>query len=279
MASTCSVDVFQFHDYRGFLKSYYRQRKSSDYGFSYRTFARVAGLRSPNYLKLVIDGERNLSGNMASKFAQAVGLSGEGADYFCELVAFNQARTGDEKQRHYRRLTGFRGYRKVHQLDAAHAAYHAEWYIPAVRELVARSDFREDALWIARTLLPPIRPAQARAALDVLLELGLLVRDPDGPLRQESQLVQVPSDAMLGHHIANYHRAMLQRAAEAIDLVAPEEREIGALTLCVSEERMHALKTDLQRIREQLLQRYGAEENGRRVVQVNIQMFPLTGKE
>ena len=72
---------------------------SRDYGFSYRSFARAAGFSSPNYLKLVIDGQRNLTAEMAARFAQACGLLGSAADYFCTLVAFNQARSAPEQDR------------------------------------------------------------------------------------------------------------------------------------------------------------------------------------
>ena len=83
------VDVFRYLDYRRFLADYYRARKAR--GFSYRAFSRAAGLGAPNYLKLVIDGQRNLTAAMAARFAHACGLSGEGADYFAQLVEFNQA--------------------------------------------------------------------------------------------------------------------------------------------------------------------------------------------
>jgi uncharacterized protein (TIGR02147 family) len=53
------VDVFRYRDYREFLGAFYAQKKQS--GLSYRGFARAAGLGAPNYLKLVIEGKRNLS--------------------------------------------------------------------------------------------------------------------------------------------------------------------------------------------------------------------------
>ncbi len=45
-----------------------------------------AGLSSPNYLKLVMDGERNLTHEMARRFATAMRLSDDEASYFCILV-------------------------------------------------------------------------------------------------------------------------------------------------------------------------------------------------
>ena len=271
-------DVFRFRDYRTFLRAFYDTNKQREYGFSLRAFSKRAQLRSSNYLKLVMDGDRNLTAPMAARFAQACALRGQSADYFCELVAFNQAQDATERERAYSRLIRFKRYRKVHRLDRAQEAYHSRWYIPVVRELVARAGFSEDAQWIARKLLPPIAPREAAQALDILLELGLIVRDESGRLRQSAALVQTP-EGPLGHHVVTFHRAMMERAAEALDRAPRDEREIASVTLCVAEPRMRELKARLERFRDELLQTYGAEDGGSRVVQVNLQMFPLTVKE
>lgn len=68
--------------------------------------------------------------------------------------------------------------RKPPKLELYEAAYHSTGYLPAIRELVLSPSFREDPEWIASTLRPPIKPIEARQALDTLLELGLLQRTP-----------------------------------------------------------------------------------------------------
>ena len=129
-------DVFAYLDYRAFLRDHYESRKGR--GFSFRAFARKANLGSPNYLKLVMDGERNLSGPMAARFARACGLEGDAAAYFEDLVHLGQARTSTERAAAYDRLKGFRRYRSVQKLELDHAEYHSTWYLPAIRELAAR---------------------------------------------------------------------------------------------------------------------------------------------
>ncbi|MBN1605925.1 MAG: TIGR02147 family protein [Polyangiaceae bacterium] len=275
MSSRAAVDVFRHRDYRVFLREYYSQRKERKAGYSLRAFSQTAGLRSPNYLKLVMDGERNLTPEMALRFANSCDLSGEAADYFCELVAYNQAQSAAERERHYRQLRRFRRFRRVHKLDVAQEAYHSHWYIPVIRELVARPDFQEDAKWIAKTLLPPISPTNARDAIGVLCDLGLLVRDTGGRLVQAEPLIETP-EGPLGHQVVEFHRAMMGLASEALDRVSRDEREISSVTLCLSKAKMNELKKELEELREDLLQRYQADEQSERVVQVNLQMFPLS---
>jgi uncharacterized protein (TIGR02147 family) len=270
-------DVFEFDDYRAFLRAHYAFKKERGRGFSLRVFSRLAGLTSSNYLKLVMDGDRNLSAEVAERFATACGLEGARASYFSELVALQQARTQAERQRAYENLRTHRRFRQAHPLDDEYAAYHAHWYVPAVRELAARRDFEADPKWIASKLMPAITTRQAARALRVLRELGMLVED-NGKLRQAHALVKTP-DRPLGHHVVRFHRVMMERAAAAIDLVPREQREIASLTLCLSSEQLSALKADLSRMRGDLLRRYGADANARRVVQVNFQMFPLSIEE
>lgn len=273
------VDVFHYRDYRHYLRDEYARRKKSEYGFSYRAFAKKAGLSAPNYLKLVSEGQRNLTPEMATRFASALGLSGEPADYFCDLVAFNQAATAAERERCYQRLRRYARYRNVFRLDAAHAAYHSEWFIPAIRELMACEGFREDPRWIARTLTPSISPRQAEQALKTLEQLGLCVRDAQGRLQQAEPLLTTGDELPLGHHVANFHRVMLERAADALERVERDEREIAALTLNLSAEQFRAFKRRLYEVRQELLQasleRNNAHGPADRVVQINFQMFPL----
>lgn len=241
-------------------------------------FSRLAGLTSSNYLKLVMDGDRNLGASAAQRFAAACGLESTRASYFVELVTLQQARTQAERERAYEQLRGYKRFRQAHPLDEEYAAYHAHWYVPAVRELAARRDFQPDPKWIAGKLMPAITSRQAARALRVLRELGLLVEDGQGKLRQAHALVKTP-DKPLGHHVVRFHRVMMERAAEAIDLVPREQREIASLTLCLSATQLAALKAELVRVRGDLLRRYTAEADAKRVVQVNFQMFPLSVDE
>lgn len=268
-------NVFDYLDYRAFLRDHYVFQKGRGRGFSYRAFSRRAGLRSPNYLKLVIDGDRNLSGEMSGRFASACGLDGEAATYFIDLVAFNQATSANERNASYERLTTFKRYRQAHRLEMAHAAYHSTWYLPAIRELAARKDFEADPAWIASRLRPAIAVADARRALDQLFELGLLVTSARGDVKQGEPLVTTGAETT-SLHIGNYHRMMMERAAAAIDDVPAAQRDISSLTLCMGADGLRRLKERIARFRRELLELSELETDPREVVQVNFQLFPLT---
>jgi uncharacterized protein (TIGR02147 family) len=269
-----ALDVFGYLDYRAFLRDYYLEKKDRR-GLSYRSFSRRAGLRSPNYLKLVIDGARNLSDEMAARFAKAVGLTGDAAEYFVELVRFNQAKSTTERNASYSRLTGFRRHQRAQPLELKHAAYHSTWYLPAIRELAARRDFCEDPAWIASALWPSISKTEAAAALATLLDLGLLTRNARGEIVQGEALVSTGPETR-GLHIRNYHRMMMNRAAESMDEIPASDRDISALTLCLGADGLSRLKERVQRFRRELLELSTLEDDPDQVVQVNFQLFPLS---
>lgn len=269
------LDVYRYLDYRRLLADYYRMKKAEGRGFSYRAFSRRAGLSSPNHLKRVMDGARNLSARSAEQYSQAMGLDGERADYFTSLVRFNQATSSRDRQQAYQHLRSFRGYQSVQLIDARYAHYHAHWYVPTIREMALRRDFRADPAWIAERLLPPIQVAEAAEALDVLFALGMLSVDDSGRVQQAEPVVSTGEQTQ-SLHISRYHAGMLDMAKSAIDDLPPEQRYITSLTFCVSESAQERVRQRIARFRQELIAELAEETEGDRVLQLGIQLFPLT---
>jgi uncharacterized protein (TIGR02147 family) len=80
-------NVFSFSNYRDFLRDRYRQLKAEDPSFTHRSFSKAAGLGSPNYLKLVMDGHRSLGPKALKGFITGLRLTQGDAAQFVELVS------------------------------------------------------------------------------------------------------------------------------------------------------------------------------------------------
>ena len=268
------VDVFLYLDYRQFLRDYYADRRQHG-RISHRSFSQRAGLRSPNYLKLVMDGARNLGRETIPRFAKACGLTGPAATYFAQLVAYNQAQSPEERSAAYATLKRLAGHQDVRLLTVAQDMYHSRWYLPVIRELVATQGFREDPEWIASQLLPPIRTHEAAQALHLLVELGLLERDEQGRLGQVDATVST-DDAVRSAHLRTYHRTMIAHALSSYDRLPKSARSISAITFTVDEGGIERLRTAVAEIRRDLLKAAEAEPHPRRVVQMNFQIFAVS---
>jgi len=270
------VSVYDFLDHRAYLAAYYQAAKRTRPSFSFRLFSKLAGLRSPNFLKLVIDGERNLGADSVARFTQALGLEGADAEFFSDLVAFGQAQTLAEKNRAFERIAASRRFRAARRIDGELFAYLSHWYNPVIRELAARDDFQEEPRWIAAQLRPQISPAEAAEAMKLLLSLGLLVRDPSTGRVARGEPTLTTEHEVRSVGAAAFHRQMLERAAQSIDTVRGQERDLAALTVCVSAETVALVKQRIHQFREALTELCDADTKGSTVYQLNIQWFPLS---
>ena len=206
-----------FEDYRAYLRAMIRFLKATDANFSYRYFSRTAGFSSPNFLKLVAEGQRNLSERSISKFARGLALDPKEQEVFAELVRLDQARSDRERNQAYQRLRRrSRERRPAAKLEETYFRVQSLWYTQPIRELTQSADFKEDPSWIGRRLSPTIRPAEAQKALDMMMEVGLLTRDAEGRLQPaESPFAAGVRVSALASR--NCQRALLDRAREAVD--------------------------------------------------------------
>ena len=85
------VRIFDYTDYRQYLADYYDHRKTESPGFSYTVLARKAGFKNKGFLHNVIHGHKNLSKTSVVKLSQALEHTRTQAEYFENLVFFNQA--------------------------------------------------------------------------------------------------------------------------------------------------------------------------------------------
>jgi uncharacterized protein (TIGR02147 family) len=265
--------IFNYADYRAFLRDAYAERKGR--GLSHRWLARRAGLSSPSFLAAVTDGKKSLSRPTAQRVAAALSLTGDAAEYFETLVARDQAREPADRRRLDASLARLRRYQDTHALASAQDAYHRSWYLPAIRELSLTARFDPNPNWIARTLRPKITVREAKDALHRLEQLGLLRPDAAGKLRATHQRVATAPEPQSAQ-IAQYHRTMIRRALAAIDDIPRRKRDISSITLCVDGEGLLGLKQRIQQVRRELLDEFDAGDSGAQIVQVNVQLFPLS---
>jgi uncharacterized protein (TIGR02147 family) len=270
------VRVYDFLDYRAYLRAYYDAAKRVHRGFSFRSFSKLAGLRSPNFLKLVMEGERNLGADSVSRFCTALGLEGAEAEFFGDLVAFNQAASLAEKNRAFERISGSRRFRAARRIDGDLFTYLSHWYNAAIRELAARADFSEDPRWIASRIRPRISPSEAAESMKLLLSLGLLVRDPESGRVQRGEPTLTTEHEIRSLAVAAFHRQMIERAADSIESVKSELRDLAALTVCVSPATVAQVKQRIHQFREALTELCDSDASGEVVYQLNVQWFPLS---
>ena len=269
------VSIFDYVDYRLFLKEWFEAAKSTRASMSYRKLSQLAGLKSTNFILLIIQGKGNLSEETGLKIAQALKLNKHETEFFRNLILFNQAEDPETKDRHYRQLLKSRKFQALKPLAADQYEYCSTWYHAAIRELVSSPDFDGSPEWLSRRLFPKVSAAEARASLALLEKLGLIHRAEDGRLKQASALLSTGAE-VFSVALFHYHLNMLDLTGKALHELPAEERDVSALTLGVKKSRLPELKKMIQHFRQEVLKSVAEDESAEEVLQVNIQMFPLT---
>lgn len=285
-ASGGMESILAYTDFRSYLRDFYADRKSRVRHFSFRAFSRAAGFASPNFILLVMEGKKNLTEASAGRLAQAMGLSGEDADQFLDLVRFGQAKDAEARGRALESLEARRRRAGPTLLGGGDAAYLAHWYLPVIRELAALPDFSEDPAWIGRRLGFPVPTKEIRAALDFLEGRGYLARAAAGktgpgrlrPREKTLATGEIPPPA-LARAARAYHLQMADLARQAVFMLPVEKRSVTNTTLSLSAAGYARALKRIEALRTELLELAAHDPDPAALYQLNVNLFPLTRTE
>lgn len=275
---TALPSVYDYMDYRKFLSERTAHLKRLK-KFNLRDFARKAGIRSPGFLKMVVDGRRNVTEETAAKFCVALGISGKESEYFVTLTRYNQTDNPDEKRSCFEKINKLRPRSEHFVAEKKHNRYFSRHHYVCIREMVALKDFREDYEWIGERCFPHVSATQAKEAVKTLLELGLLRRDAEGRLEQVENFIRTQDRQSQEIEAYHFHEGVIDKARHALGQIPPEKRNYYALTLPMSKSQFEEVIADFYAFRDRVVEKI---EKGPRdfdeVYQVNFQLFPVTKK-
>jgi uncharacterized protein (TIGR02147 family) len=273
-----ALKIFEYTDYRFFLKDFYSHQKQNSRRFSFRFFAKESGV-SPSLFKDIISGRRHLSPKVMEKYARTMRLSDKETDYFRALVEFVNAKNNRTKNDAFAAMMQHRRRTNLTYLDEKQYEFYSNWYYSAIRELITLPGFREDCEWIAASINPPITPGQAKKALDVLLHLKLVKRNDGGKLELCDTIISSKAE-MNSMMLRNYHHEMIRLGQEALERYDPREREVSSLTLGVSGSCFETIKKRIRDFKEEILHIAVEDKTpSQTVCQLNFQLFPLVAGE
>ena len=270
--------IYDYIDYRCFLKERFSESKRKNPLFSYRSFNRLAGVKSSGFLKLVMDGKRNLADEGIRMISRGFRLNDSERKYFESLVRFNQAAHHEEKDRHFRELSQYKKFIAAKPLTAAQYHLFSHWYYVAILELVRiESKKIKGPDWLINHIRPRIALRDLNRALKDLKQLGLLEDDKRGGFqRKESMLTTEDETHALS--VANFHVQMSQLAAQSITQDRAENREFSTLTIATSERGFQRLREEMRKFRKRLHSMLEQETDIPKtlVSHINLQLFRLS---
>lgn len=271
------VSVFDYYDYRVFLRDFYQQQKRKNAFFSYRFIGNRVEMDS-SFLIKVLQGSLHISNEKIGKFAELCRFNEKEAMYFETLVYFCKAKTEKERKVYFEKLFSI-GRVKSRMIEERQYRFFRSWHHTAVWSLLNYYPFRGDYRELAGMLAPPVSVKDAKRSIVLLMELGLIRRDPDGVYRVNDRNLTTGKE---WHAIAigNYQREMIVKAQEALERFAKGERNISTVTMNVPEAALPEIEEVIAKFRESLIQFSNTFKDAEsdRAYQLNVQFFPLTKK-
>lgn len=267
--------IFDYTDYRRYLREYYAWAKAHQRGFSHRAFMAKTGMSGPNYFKRVMDGVHNLTDHSIPKFSAALGLSEPEAAFFQNLVYFNQAETLEDKDKYFGILMDLKSPHSHSMLEKAQYEYYRNWYNVAIREMLSFFRYDGNAAEMGDRLAPPVPTKQVKEAVRLLEGLGLIAKGEDGVYQATSKFILTDPDVQ-SLFIPKFHQAMTRMAGEAITRFPRDERYFSSSTVSLSESTYKEIIELIRATRKEVLRKVGEDPRPERVYHLNMQLFPLT---
>jgi uncharacterized protein (TIGR02147 family) len=268
------LNIFNFMNYRDYLRAFYHDKKAEDKGFSYQVMAENAGFRSKSFIKLVIDGKKNLAPESLMKLKIVLKLNEKSFSYFRDLVAFNQARSMRERNDNLKRLFSYRKRNPGRLVLHDQYEFYSQWYHNTIRELLPLCDFKEDYGILGKMVDPPISAREARESVRLLLKLKLIIKK--GTAYVQASPIITSGDEVKSAAVQNFHVQNLALAAASIDGCPGPRRDLSCLVLGLSEEGIERIKKETREFRKKLLEIARKDKNPACVYHYSTQFFPTS---
>ncbi len=267
--------IFNYTDYRDYLKAVFDQKKTANPHFSHRNLASHLGLKAPGHMLFVMQGKRRLTQDVALRLIEYLKLGKRESDYFLTLLAFGHARTSVEKQAAFDELSRLRP-RRV--MVNGSERFYRKWYYSAIRASLDVEPFSDDYAALASSVCPPIKVSEAQEAIEVLLEERLIFKDDTGVFKPADALITT-GDSWRAASIESLRHQFLDLGKESLSRFVPQERDASFLTVTLSKESFELVKEKVRRLRAEVLEMAKQEKKSDRVVQCNFTLFPLFKKK
>ena len=285
------ANIYHHRRFRDFIQEWMSEKEGK--GRSLRAVAKRIG-KSPGGLSKILAGDRVISEEITDLLILQMKLGADEAAYFRILVECEQAPSEPERDEAILVRDAIFGFRNAQRLDPVQAKYFSSWVHPAIVALAGCRGFRADPEWIAAKLQPAITPAEAKRAMEYLLNIRFLVeedgelRPPDKLLRTEAKVddgelpegLVLPEDPEAAQRrraaLKGWHRWLRRRAVAAMDEYPREELVFNAMTVRVSEAKYSEFVRRMEHLQAELLKICDSEEPGDRVYQLTISLYPAS---
>ena len=259
---TQSIENIEYIDFRDWLSKEFTGRCRRNPKYSIRAFAQLLDMNSSSVSQL-LSGKRKASAKMVKKLATKLSASPhETLAMVNHVKSLKMKDFSNHDAKEYGELT----------LDAY--ALIADWYHYAILEITFVDGFKSDPKWIANML--DITTAEAKIAIERLKRLELL-DEKDGVFYKTEVFITNFSEGVTSSALKQLQRKVLDMALDAIDNVAPAEKDITSMTMSIVPEKLPQAKKLIKKFRRDISE-FLEDGIQKRVYHLGIQLYPVSKK-
>ena len=268
--------IFEYLDYRAYMKDAYEERKSEYSFYSYRMMAESFGLFPSNVFR-ILHGDAHLPARCQSRALEVLGLTGRAADYFLLLINYARERSSQAKSEILEKALALRDVSRK-SLEERELEYFDHWWVAVVRALLEITKGRAVPGEIGELLTPSVREEDVRASLELLEELKLIKKASSGRLLPSQAHLTAGGEAK-SKAVHRFQRQILSLAADSLERFPAEVRDVSTLTLSMDERTFSEIRELIRECRRQIQKLVEESKTPDRVMQLAMAFFPAAGVE
>ncbi len=270
-----SARIFEFTDYCKYLNAWLEHKKLENPHFSYQQLAAKLGLGSKVQVYRILNGKRkHLGPELIERWNLLLGHSRMESEYFRHMVSLQESRDPLAQAQYSRVLGALRNRLRPKSLEKIHYEYFREWYMPVLRELFCQVPVSTSFQGIASLLSPSISTAQVQAALDVMLKLGILVKEGDG-YKQANTRIHA-SESLRQKAITAFQTDMMKLGIDAMRIPGKHATRFTTTTMGVPRFLLPVLMEKIRQFQNEIANLVSTQSDFDQVFQLNLQLFPLS---
>lgn len=267
-------NVFNFSDYRSFLKTYAHERKSSQAQWALATWARKLGLGATTSLTMVLNGQREPGKEMLSKLVTYFKFAEKEKAYFESLVKLSKYNDDPKvKALLMEHLASLSPQKNFALLDSKTFEIISKVLYYTLRQMVMLPHFCEDPAKIKSLLRFQATEGQIAKALTTLEEVGLFERQGERLVR--TNIKTTTQNDVASEAVRRFHKEAIELGLNALDEVDVVEREFQTLTLNIKLSDIPKAKELIRNFKIKFDQEIETQA-GDSTYLFSMQLFPLT---
>lgn len=223
-----------------------------------------------------------MSHSSTIKLSKALKHNRDEAEFFENLVGYNQAANEDEKEHYFSKLIRVAKRQKALPETAVITPdkyeLYSTWYHQVVRSLIDLYEFDGDFVWLGKMVFPEITESQARKSVELLVRLGLVEQDENSVFHSVQKTITTGAQVQK-RALRAYYQSCMQLANRSMAGVSPERRNISGLTLGVSDKTYKKMVERMAEVRQEFMEMADNDNDADRVYNINIQLYPVSDND